>query len=32
MFMSVWIPAIIAYAIGVVIAWFIWGQRSSDNA
>jgi lipopolysaccharide export system protein LptC len=32
MFMSVWIPAILAYAVGVLIAWLIWGQNSSDNA
>ena len=26
------IPALLAYAVGVIIAWFIWGgNRSSSN-
>ena len=32
MFMSTLIPALGAYAIGLLIAWFAWGNNSSDNA
>jgi hypothetical protein len=26
------ITALVLYAIGVLIAWFIWGNSSNDNA
>jgi nitrogen fixation-related uncharacterized protein len=29
-FLMVLIPALVAFAIGVIIAWFIWGVRSSN--
>jgi hypothetical protein len=32
MFTVTLIPALIAFVIGLVIAWFIWGNGSSDNA
>ena len=31
-FLQVLIPAMLAYGLGVVIAWFIWGgDRSSER-
>ena len=32
MFMNTLIPALIFYAIGVLIAWFIWGRDGSRSA
>jgi hypothetical protein len=29
-FMSTLIPALVAFAIGLLIAWFIWSNRSSN--
>ena len=26
------IPALLFFAIGLLIAWFIWGNDSADNA
>ncbi len=31
-FISTLIPALIFYAIGLLIAWLIWGRTSSDNS
>ncbi len=31
-FLATLIPALAFYAIGLLIAWFIWGQSGSDNA
>jgi Sec-independent protein secretion pathway component TatC len=31
-FLATFIPAIALFALGVFIAWFIWGRDSSDNA
>jgi len=32
MFMQTLIPALVAFAIGVIIAWFLWGNDSANNA
>lgn len=32
MFLNTLIPALIFFAIGLLIAWLIWGRDSSDNA
>jgi uncharacterized membrane protein YciS (DUF1049 family) len=32
MFLSTLIPALVAFAIGLIIAWLIWGADRSDNA
>jgi hypothetical protein len=32
MFMETLIPALVAFAIGLGIAWFVWGSDASDNA
>jgi hypothetical protein len=29
-FLQVLIPALGAFVVGLVIAWFIWGMRSTD--
>ena len=31
-FLNTLIPALAFYAIGVMIAWLIWGRDSADNA
>jgi hypothetical protein len=31
-FLNTLIPALIFYAIGVMIAWLIWGRNTTDNA
>ncbi len=30
-FLGTLIPALIFYAIGLLIAWFIWGRTASDD-
>jgi hypothetical protein len=32
LFMQTLIPALLAYAVGLIIAWFIWGRDGSENA
>jgi hypothetical protein len=32
MFFGTWVLSLIAFAIGLLIAWFIWGGDASDNA
>jgi hypothetical protein len=32
MFFGTWILSIIAFVIGLVIAWLFWGGDASDNA
>ncbi len=32
MFLDTLIPALVAFAIGLLIAWFVWGGDASDNA
>jgi hypothetical protein len=32
MFMSTLIPALAFYALGVLVAWFIWGRSGSEDA
>jgi hypothetical protein len=32
MFFGTWLLFIIAFLIGLLIAWFIWGGDASDNA
>jgi hypothetical protein len=31
-FVTTLVPALGFFAVGVVIAWFIWGRNGSDNA
>jgi hypothetical protein len=31
-FLATLIPALIAFAVGLIIAWFIWGGDRSSNA
>jgi hypothetical protein len=32
MFMDTLLPALVAYLIGLVIAWFLWARDGSENA
>ena len=31
-FLTTLIPALALFCLGLLIAWFIWGRSSSDNA
>ncbi|MFM2098486.1 MAG: hypothetical protein RLZZ366_25 [Pseudomonadota bacterium] len=32
MFLHTLIPALVAFAVGLLVAYLIWGNESSDNA